>query len=131
MSRVARCLRCLILLAALPGLAWAGSHARDRDSQPAPAPTQAPAPRSAQNVPSALPDSVRRVERRTGGEVLRAEPMQRDGRQVYRIKVLTADGRVRVVQDDPDRRGADPRRRKDKDSSSSDRHDADQEPPQY
>ena len=48
-----------------------------------------------------LPESVRRVERQTGGEVLRAEPMQRDGREVYRLKVLTADGRVRVVQDDP------------------------------
>lgn len=48
-------------------------------------------------------ESVRRVERQTGGEVLRAEPMQRDGREVYRLKVLTADGRVRVVQDDPDR----------------------------
>jgi hypothetical protein len=44
---------------------------------------------------------VRRVERQTGGEVLRAEPMQRDGREVYRLKVLTSDGRVRVVQDDP------------------------------
>lgn len=50
---------------------------------------------------SSLPESVRRVERQTGGEVLRAEPMQRDGREVYRLKVLTADGRVRVVQDDP------------------------------
>ena len=50
---------------------------------------------------SKLPDSVRRVERQTGGEVIRAEPMQRDGREVYRMKVLTRDGRVRVVQDDP------------------------------
>jgi len=48
-----------------------------------------------------LPASVRRVERQTGGEVLRAEPMQRDGREVYRVKVLTSDGRVRVIQDDP------------------------------
>ena len=56
----------------------------------------------------ALPDSVRRVERETGGEVLRAEPMQRDGREVYRIKVLTADGRVRVMQADPNARRDDP-----------------------
>jgi hypothetical protein len=35
------------------------------------------------------------------GEVLRAEPMQRDGREVYRLKVLTSDGRVRVMQEDP------------------------------
>ena len=46
-------------------------------------------------------DTVRRVERETGGEVLRAEPMQREGREVYRLKVLTPEGRVRVVQDDP------------------------------
>ena len=48
-----------------------------------------------------LPASVRRVERQTGGDVLRAEPMQRDGREVYRVKVLTSDGRVKVIQDDP------------------------------
>jgi 3-phenylpropionate/cinnamic acid dioxygenase small subunit len=47
-----------------------------------------------------LTDSVRRVERQTGGEVLSAEPMQRDGRQVTRVKVLTNDGRVRVMQVD-------------------------------
>lgn len=49
-------------------------------------------------------DSVRRVERETGGEVLRAEPMQRGGREVYRLKVLTPEGRVRVMQHDPQRR---------------------------
>lgn len=53
---------------------------------------------------SDLPNSVRRVEQQTGGEVLRAEPMQRDGHEVYRIKVLTSDGRVRVMQDDPQQR---------------------------
>lgn len=49
---------------------------------------------------SSLTDSVRRVERQTGGEVLSAEPVQRDGRQVNRVKVLTNDGRVRVMQVD-------------------------------
>jgi hypothetical protein len=52
---------------------------------------------------SALPDSVRRAEQRGGGEVIRAESMQRDGHDVMRYKVLTADGRVRVIQDDPHR----------------------------
>lgn len=64
-----------------------------------PPPKQAREPARAEK--GTLPDSVRRVERQTGGEVLRAEPMQRDGREVYRLKVLTSDGRVRVVQDDP------------------------------
>lgn len=53
---------------------------------------------------SSLTDSVRRVERQTGGEVLSAEPMQRDGRQVNRVKVLTNDGRVRVMQVDTQRK---------------------------
>jgi len=61
-----------------------------------------------QNANSTLPDSVRRVERQTGGEVLRAEPMQQDGHEVYRLKVLTRDGRVRVMQTDPNRPADDP-----------------------
>ena len=43
---------------------------------------------------------VRQVER-AGGRVLQAEPMQRGGREVYRFKVLTPEGRVRVMQGDP------------------------------
>lgn len=80
--------------------AWAQSSSR----QPSP-PEPEPAPAPAQG--SRLPDSVRRVEQQTGGEVLRAEPMRRDGREVYRLKVLTSDGRVRVMQDDPQQRGSD------------------------
>lgn len=49
---------------------------------------------------STLPDSVRRVERETGGQVLRAQPIERDGREVYRVKVLTPQGRVRVMEND-------------------------------
>jgi len=48
-----------------------------------------------------LPASVRRVQRETGGEVLKAQPIQRDGREVYRVKVLTPQGRIRVVEDEP------------------------------
>lgn len=47
-----------------------------------------------------LPASVRRIERETGGHVLKAQPIQRDGREVYRVKVVTPQGRVRVVEDD-------------------------------
>jgi hypothetical protein len=109
-------------------LGTAGVRAED-------APVDPPVP--ARNAHANLPESVRRVERETGGEVLRAEPMQRDGREVYRLKVLTADGRVRVVQDDPnavrDRRSVDrqdssrPANRKEKQSS----RDSDAVPPQY
>lgn len=46
-------------------------------------------------------ESVRRVERETGGRVLRIESIQRNGQDVYRMKVLIPGGRVRVVQDRP------------------------------
>ena len=48
-----------------------------------------------------LPASVRRVQRQTGGEVLRAQPIERDGQEIYRVKVLTPQGRIRVVEDVP------------------------------
>jgi len=50
-----------------------------------------------------LPESIRRVERETGGKVLQVRPIQRGGREVYRMKVLTPEGRVRIMQDDPRR----------------------------
>jgi hypothetical protein len=78
--------------------AWAQSSSRQ----------SAPPEQGAQEN-SQLPESVRRVEQQTGGEVLRAEPMQHDGREVYRLKVLTSDGRVRVMQDDPQQRRGSPR----------------------
>ncbi|HRQ64436.1 MAG TPA: hypothetical protein PKZ76_06180, partial [Xanthomonadaceae bacterium] len=53
-------------------------------------------------VPAAaqsLNDTVRRIERETGGRILSAETVVSGNREVYRIKVLTPDGRVRVVQE--------------------------------
>ncbi len=51
-----------------------------------------------------MPESVQRIENETGGRVLQVRPMQRGNREVYRVKVLTPEGRVRVMQDDPRRR---------------------------
>jgi hypothetical protein len=48
-----------------------------------------------------LSDAVRRVERRTGGQVLSAERVPFDGRDVNRVKVVDSSGRVRVYMDDP------------------------------
>lgn len=48
-----------------------------------------------------LTDAVRRVERRTGGQVLKAERVPFDGRDVNRVKVVDASGRVRIYMDDP------------------------------
>ncbi|MDQ3288266.1 MAG: hypothetical protein M3Q42_08380 [Pseudomonadota bacterium] len=49
----------------------------------------------------ALSAAVRRVESQTGGQVLSAERVPFDGRDVSRIKVVDANGRVRVYMDDP------------------------------
>ena len=51
-----------------------------------------------------LSDAVRRVERDTRGEVLSAERVQYDGRDMHRVKVVDDRGRVRVFMQDP--RGA-------------------------
>ena len=50
-----------------------------------------------------LSDAVRRVERSTGGQVLSAERVPFDGRDVNRVKVIDSSGRVRVYMDDPPR----------------------------
>jgi hypothetical protein len=49
----------------------------------------------------ALSDSVRRVERSTRGQVLSAERVPFDGRDVNRIKTVDEHGRVRVYMVDP------------------------------
>ena len=102
MSRLSRLLRTALhpMLFLGTGVAWAQSTP---PSSPPQRQSQRDHGQGQQGQRQGLPDSVRRVERQTGGEVLRAEPMQRDGREVYRLKVLTSDGRVRVVQDDPER----------------------------
>ena len=45
-----------------------------------------------------LQDAVSKVERETHGKVLSAETKHGGNRTVYRIKVLTRDGRVQVVE---------------------------------
>ena len=55
-----------------------------------------------------LSDSVRRVERRTGGQVLSAERVPYDGRDVNRGKVVDSSGRVRIYMDDPQGRERQP-----------------------
>lgn len=52
----------------------------------------------------ALADSVRRVQSRTGGQVLSAERIPFEGRDINRVKVVDDSGRVRVYMDDPSSR---------------------------
>lgn len=74
--------------------AW-GAPPSDR---PPPPPSQA-TPR--QDAHEALSDAVRRVERSTRGQVLSAERVPYDGRNINRIKIVDDRGRVRVYVDDP------------------------------
>jgi hypothetical protein len=53
-------------------------------------------PASAQRAIS-LQDAVERVQRETGGKILTAETVRQGRASVYRIKVLTREGRVQVV----------------------------------
>lgn len=75
---------------------------RMRTTLPEPVPARAASPRDrGADRRDALADSVRRIERSTRGQVLSAERMQSDGREVNRIKVMDERGRVRVYMDDP------------------------------
>lgn len=99
MVRVVRPL--LFVLALFAASAAVGQSSRDRQAN-----SQDQAAKQSRD--QALPASVRRVERETGGEVISAEPVQHNGREVYHLKVLTPNGRIKVVQDDPNR-GRQPR----------------------
>lgn len=83
----------------------AGAQA-PRAAEQRPRPAQAPAPaaqaqtwRPVRN--DALTDSIRRVQARTGGQVLSAERVPFEGRDINRVKVVDDRGRVRVYMDDP------------------------------
>ncbi|MGO4779252.1 hypothetical protein AB4084_27670, partial [Lysobacter sp. 2RAB21] len=55
---------------------------------------------------SSLSNSVRRFERESGGgQVLSAERIPFDGRDVNRVKVVDSTGRVKIYMDDPQQRG--------------------------
>ncbi|GAB6197006.1 hypothetical protein [Lysobacter xanthus] len=54
-----------------------------------------------------LAESVRRVERATRGQILSAERVPFEGRDLNRIKVLDQTGRVRVITEDPRRQPPD------------------------
>lgn len=97
----------LVLLVA-SATAWSGVAAQQQGGRGGQAPeaardVQRPEssrhPRGADH--RALSDAVRRVERRTGGQVLSAERVPFDGRDVNRIKVVDSGGRVRIYMDDP------------------------------
>jgi len=106
---------CLAAACALAGAAHADEGRRQgrgaggpppreaAESRPRPAPAPLPA-RPARGRQDALADSVRRVQARTGGQVLSAERVPFEGRDLNRVKVVDDQGRVRVYMDDPSSR---------------------------
>lgn len=68
----------------------------------APQPQQKPRPHAPREQ-QGLSESVRKAER--DGQVLSAEQVQYDGRDVNRVKIVDDRGRVRVMWDDPSAQG--------------------------
>lgn len=48
-----------------------------------------------------LDEAADRVQKSTGGRVLSAQAVREEGRDVYRIKILTRQGEVRIVYMNP------------------------------
>jgi hypothetical protein len=94
MSLPRRCLSLTVLAVALAGAALPAVAQQGNRPQPPPEP-----PRNGQD--DSVSDAVRRIERANRGQVLSAERMQYDGRDVTRIKVVDDEGRVRIYMDDP------------------------------
>ena len=128
---LSRRLHPLLLLAAM--LAGAGAPAWAQ-SLPLPqprVPAQGPNPPRAHDPHQrGLSDAVRRAQR--AGQVLSAEHVQYDGRDVNRVKIVDDRGRVRVYWDDPaaqrDADGDAGKEARDKQSRSRTRHDDDGDP---
>ncbi len=100
-------LSALMLVVMMP----AQAQSKDRDDQrPVPRESEGKSDREsrtpARTRRSSLSDAVRRVQRETGGQVLGAERVQFDGRDINRIKVMDDRGRVRYMDDDPQQRRA-------------------------
>ncbi|MES2859194.1 MAG: hypothetical protein V4704_08460 [Pseudomonadota bacterium] len=87
----------LAMLSAVPVLA-SPQQSRDRDSEKREDDRRADDRRAQRD---SLSDAVRRVERDTRGEVLSAERVQYDGRDMHRVKVVDDQGRVRVFMQEP------------------------------
>ena len=89
-----------VLLVAVSGVS-ADLRAQSGPQASAPPSRQDAAPPPANRT--SLSDSVRRAQRETGGQVLGAERVQFDGREINRVKVMDDRGRVRYMDDDPQR----------------------------
>lgn len=107
MSLSPRTLTLTVLVVALAGVGLPAAAQQGRVVR-GDRPPQAAEPTRPQRDDS-VSDAVRRIERANRGQVLSAERMQYDGRDVTRIKVVDDEGRVRIYMDDP-RPASEPRR---------------------
>lgn len=101
MRLLSRSLLPLVLLVALYGVsavAWAQAGAQEAPQQ-----REDGNPSGKKSSRISLSDSVRRAQRETGGQVLGAERVQFDGREINRVKVMDDRGRVRYMDEDPQR----------------------------
>ena len=100
MSRASKPLSNLLCVAVLAGLPAASAWAQQAPPPP-PRERGNAQDNGGDNRRGSLSDAVRRVERDTRGEVLSAERVQYDGRDMHRVKVVENDGRVRVYLREP------------------------------
>ncbi|WP_238394722.1 hypothetical protein [Pseudoxanthomonas wuyuanensis] len=110
-----RCIHFSIGFALLASLAAGAAFAQQADQPPPPPQSARPMiPESRASRHNSLSDSVRRVRNETGGQVLSAERMQFDGRDINRVKYYDDRGRVRYREEaDQSRRQAPSRPRRD------------------
>ena len=101
MRSITRFLLSTAMLATLGGAAAVAMAQSGGDQPPPEMPSRPEAPRQSQA--SSLSDAVRLVQRETGGQVLGAERVQFDGRDINRVKVMDDRGRVRYVDGDTQR----------------------------
>ena len=114
LSRLIRATGLAGLLLAVSGVAWAAPQAGRQAKPPASqrsGDAHAPPPaHDRRDGQRALAEAVRRAERATRGQVLSAERVQYDGRDLNRVKLVDDRGRVRVYWDDPAAAGRNGRR---------------------
>lgn len=88
-----------LMIAALPLTTWAGEYESRRYSR---TDEQNPPPRYENPPPRyAIGEATDMVQRRTGGRVVGANPVNVQGRGSYRMKVLTPQGEVRILHVNP------------------------------
>ncbi len=96
--------RCCLAAAVL----WTGVSVMPAgaQNQGMPADAREAFPQTARSDARSLSDTIRRVQRSTGGQILGAERVPFDGRNINRVKYMDDRGRVRYMDDPVPERSA-------------------------